>query len=226
MLPVGEQAVSDSESASSSRSTRSRTGSFSCSATLRRCRSGPPSSAASGRADLSHTGAPESGGDLAGAPPLRLLLRLRLGLLLGLQILLGLPPNPSHSASVSNGSSSATPSASSPSRARGSSSSGASNGSASLGRRWSPTASLSLALSSSVSSRTSSRSGGPGRRSRPRCPRAAARPPRRCAWPGPGRLRSCRARPRRPQASVGRVLVGLGARLLGVGVGLGWIFFE
>src|SRR3954447_5009635 len=50
------------ESWSRSRATRSRTGSFSCSATFLRCRSGPPSSAASRAALMSLTTAPEPSG--------------------------------------------------------------------------------------------------------------------------------------------------------------------
>src|SRR4051794_30825642 len=50
------------ESGSSSRATRSRTGSFSCSATFLRCRAGPPSSAASRAALTSLTSAPGGSG--------------------------------------------------------------------------------------------------------------------------------------------------------------------
>src|SRR3954451_18388897 len=53
---------SEREPASSSLATRSRTGSFSCSATFLRCRSGPPSSAASRAALTSLTSVPDESG--------------------------------------------------------------------------------------------------------------------------------------------------------------------
>src|SRR4029453_15014144 len=79
------------ESASRSLATRSRTGSFSCSATFLRCRSGPPSSAASRAALTSLTTAPCCSGPsfLLGLAVDDLgLLRARLGLLLGLELFL------------------------------------------------------------------------------------------------------------------------------------------